>query len=883
MEESKLHKSNNKSGNSSSNNRSSGRDMALSPPTRERSISNRGKSRTTGNGLLMEEENNKSNNNNKSHNKSKGSQSLLGVDNEEGEEEEEKESWQVDAKAMETLGAKGGKDKRRMRDLPTPKKSSNHSLQKNASLPARKGSIPDLGFDYDESQASDVDSSKKKALCGLLPQSKQAITTESSVTGCSLPGLMDSSFSSLHSKDESVSTYLSHKKAGLIVAAEVHEGPMKDFLGNLTSTIEKKHASFPASSAHSVSMESIDPSQLQEDKEAAKEAQKAAKKKPTLSESLNSSFMNSGVNSLSGSALRIEEDTASLPSLMSFGPKGSTSVAPELETQQEEPEDGRPDDDEMSLPSLMAFEKKDGTESVTPPRIPPRAPSMDDDEMSLPSLMAFGPKDGGTMDDASHACSMPSLSSFRTKDSCMETNMADDSMPSLASMQDDGSVAPALRQPKIPESYPGKPGYPLHNIPDEDEESEEEEESVEPEEVEEEPYDEGDYGEPYEESMTEMDESNLDESNAQDDEYEEEEEEELDEEESEEQEQEQEQEESESEFDDEEEFAGEEEDSREEAEEECEYEEDGDEIEQDSPQFAAKITARASKGSKSQKGRKAAKQAPPQQPQQQAVQFVVKPKKKKKSKGEKKKKNAKEEQVQMWQDQFQQEQLLQQQQVLFQQQQQLLHQHQMMQQQQYWMQNGMPMMHYGGMGVPNPMMDANGQMLNTSNHTHSTGMIDSSGASGMMTNSSRDPMASSTHSEYSGSVRQKGDSSSKRSSLRHSQSLDYDFSFLDNPDMPEVSEASADDILQPMKPAYTENENSNTMASKAKKKEKDKKVPALSFTSRFKKSVKKIKSATGFAGSGKKILDTGLKDKQFFPDDYNDSDEESTMKGLLSG
>ena len=130
--------------------------------------------------------------------------------------------WQVDEKAAEIQPA--AKGKRRVREIPQKKG------QKNASRPARKKSDPDVNaLDTEDSGSdSDGDNSKRKSLCGLLPKSKTAITTESSVAGNSMPFLMDSSFSSVHSAntttDESVSSYLSNKKPGLIVASEVNDG-----------------------------------------------------------------------------------------------------------------------------------------------------------------------------------------------------------------------------------------------------------------------------------------------------------------------------------------------------------------------------------------------------------------------------------------------------------------------------------------------------------------------------------------------------------------------------------------------------------------------------------------------------------------------------------
>jgi hypothetical protein len=179
--------------------------------------------------------------------------------------------------------------------------------------------------------------------------------------------------------------------------------------------------------------------------------------------------------------------------------------------------------------------------------------------------------------------------------------------------------------------------------------------------------------------------------------------------------------------------------------------------------------------------------------------------------------------------------------------------------------DGSPSMNYMGHNL-----DPSGQSMNISGH-----VVDHSGA-GTTGSPSRDSMGLSNQSNH------------KKSALKKSQSLDYDFSFLDHPEMPEVSEVCPDDVLVPMNPS-AENGASNDTVSKQPnrgsrgKKDKDKKAPSLSLTSRFRKSVKLIKN--NFSGGKQKSsrIDTGLNDKQFFPDLDDDDDEEaSTMQGLLS-
>eukprot|EP00797_Seminavis_robusta_P026009 Sro463_g148260.1 n/a (599) ;mRNA; r:42014-43810 len=598
---------------------------------------------------------------------------------------------------------------------------------------------------------------------------------------------MDSSFSSVQSTgEESVSSFLSQKKPGLIVEAEVKDGAMKFFLGNLTSAMEKR-------------MEASQSDHAQDDDDGNNNSSSGLRGK----KGLHSSAQNSGL----GSTLK----------------KGNAGAF------------GGRADDEMSIPSLMSFRKR---EDASVPSVNSSQMKGQPDDASMPSLT-----------------SMPSLSSYRTQGTnatAESDNIPDDcSMPSLSSMPDDGkSVAsiPAQR-PLVKGKRGAKQGAAaVYGKRNEDNDSQSEEEDDDDDEQEEEACKE----EPseYEESMTEFDENEGEQTEGT------------------------------AEGDD-----GEHEMVHAETEEEegdSEEEEESDEEESASEEEEEpEVVQSAPKGGKSKKKgkRSSLKDQERQQPVSSSAsvasasvqQFVVKSKKKKK----KKEKNAKDEQVQQWQEEFQQEQLVQQQQLLWQHQQ--LMQQQQMLQQQYWMQNqgmanGAFMMNQDpGMNYMEHMMGAPGQIMSTEGQ--------------MGDQSVRDSMGLSSHSDHQSVFSQKS-TRSKKSPIKHSQSLDYDFSYMDNPEMPEVSEVSADDVLQPMNPSQRDEECHDSAAQplRGKKKEKEKKVPALSFSSRFKKSVKKIKK--GFVGGSKQkstLLNTGLNDGQFFPDLDDDDDEETTMRGLLSG
>ena len=267
-------------------------------------------------------------------------------------------------------------------------------------------------------------------------------------------------------------------------------------------------------------------------------------------------------------------------------------------------------------------------------------------------------------------------------------------------------------------------------------------------------------------------------------------------------------------------------------------------------------------------------QVPGEQQVGAAAQFIVASTNKKKNA-----RNDKEEKVRKWREQFEEEQLLQQHQ---QEQQQMILQQQMLLQQQL-------MMNHGGVafksaGTDGEMVVDGAQMNNMMNNPHS------GGARGAGPMCMPEVLGPSSHSDrgFSEHNDQKPGRKSRGSDLKKSKSLDqdYDFSFLDNPNLPEMTEVDADEVLKPMNPSQMEEEdvNKSSTPKSPSKGKKDKKVIPTSFASRFKNSVKKIKNNFGTNKSkGLSLIDTGLNERQFFPDQDDDDDDEYTTRGLLSG
>jgi hypothetical protein len=814
-----------------------------------------------------------------------------------------KSGWQVDPKAFDVLSQENVKRNNSFRkELPRkkPTQSSSESLPKsNGSGGLKVLRDPD---------------NRSKSLCGLLPATRQAFTAES------MPDLMDLSSSSLHSTD-TMSTLLTAKKSGLIVETDYEEGPMRNFLGNLTTAIERKQARGPAAVSmtsfscsdgsqtnHSRSsnasslfevfkwsekVEGAEVLQQQEEEEKklapgqkrgvlrktskiqdrAGFATLALSSNSTLGSTLNGSAMLGG-KPLPGPAppaLLGPRGDASLPSLMSYG-----------------------FDDNASMPSLSSYRttgtagtngSEVGSSSVPDDESMPSLSSMQD-EASEPSRVGDGEEesmdDESDMEDSAAASEEDDSAQSAGEDvdninhSANDIEDIDDSAPE--NLEDIDESANDVEDIVDSSNYDEDVSYEEEEGEEYEEETEEEEEEEEEETEEEdvcvEPFDD-DIGESCgenedaAEAETETDEETLEFGSETTDEID---------------------------TDDD--------DDDETVEEEQEVLAEfaavklmvstnlpknvvpashqrlggkvllGDSSQPQTSQKAAppKKHKDATKSKQTQPKKKQTLRQPNRPATYQnpaAKQFVVKPKKKSKPK----KKNAKEneEKIQQWQEQFQQEQLLQQQQVLWQQQQIL---QQQLLQQQMWMANT------SGQG-PN----ASGQQMMMNNSRSLQGMQPSMAMQQASANSDHSSEQTTPVFQY-----HQPEKKPKKSILKKSQSPDYDFSFLDNPGVPRVQEVDADAVLKPMNPSQMEDDGNNDRAPKppsrgcmGKKKEKEKKAPPMSLAGRFRKSVKKIKNNLGGNKTKSALIDTGLNDKQFFPDLDDDDDEEFTMKGLLSG
>ena len=737
-------------------------------------------------------------------------------------------------------------------------KSDSHAVGKE------KGNTIKSYQNEDEDDGENDDSGaeiRNKSLCGLPPTAQRTQTGKNSV--------LDSSFSSMPSlkstTDESVGTVLSEKKPGLLVENTTTEDPMQHFLGGLTSAIEKKQKPEPAQKSANLAWNS------------------------SLNASFNASALSSG---------HLARAAAS-----ALGPHPHQNFA-----------DGTMEDE--SLRSLMSF----ATESSKPlPNLLGKKPvpnqrSMSDD--SCPSLMSYGGRD-----DAS----MPSLASYRTgvgsvtrsQTERLQSIRDDESLPSLWSMPDESQInrAPKNHLETIDSESD------LNKISaDEDEVVEEQGGHFEQDDNNDQEngsqYSEEEASS-YEESLSEEEEeveAEAEEENSDDNSF----------------------------YDEEEEYSEESEDksigegSVKEARENY-YEDDAgatinkkrDNQRQSTTKRSQPRPAQTShrqpsdvapaKPTSKKKGQKG-KKLPSNQQQRQdaeyepegentaAAHYVVKPKKKKQQKPGTGSQNN--DQFQKWKEEFEQEQLLEQQQQM--QEQMLLQQQQMLQQQmmqQYWMtigsqQGGEYSGGYAMSGIPGYMVDASGNMIvNPAAQmimmmNQASGMVDMTGqpspsgttATLMAANSGHSAATSGSLQSYSdhqsslGSQfsQSTGASKKKKAALKKSQSLDYDFSFLDNPEMAQVDNVNANDVLKPMNPSQDEDDHDDgdNPQFKGKKKSSGKKS---SLTARFTKSVKKIMKPSAGAGAPKKsIIKTGQHDKQFFPDMDDDDDEEFTMKGLLS-
>jgi len=690
-----------------------------------------------------------------------------------------------------------------------------------------------------------------------------------------IPSLMNSSFSSLRSTDESVCTFLSQKKKGLVVASEEKEGPMKNFLGNLTSAMENKQTNHEAAlngcaDAEESLREIFGGGKIGKKKSQLKQNSGLSK---AMGASPNSSFnastlseaqlARSSASALGPHPLELQASgefikDGSVPSLMSYGIHG-TSLESLKSANAGNSALGNPQaTDDASIPSLMSFQTQvTGASSQLHPvaslnRIASETEVMHD--VSLPSLMSFGKT------AVRPSQSKPSAkAAMRLPDKRKKILRDDDSLPSLASMPDGVSVvAPVNIQSADLEdmqsvSETSENNYHDVHCAEEDEaysydESLEEEQETEYQDKtcsdgeEEASSSHGElcsYGQEdekqfeYNEEQSETSEYNEEHNEA-------------------------------SEGSDEEEEGSEGNDEKEEASESTEEREElaSSESSEEEEKFVEAVNHEASKSSQqsSQKSKyQPRKNEPPatnkkkktttggqQSTKQQhllpentgSVQFVVAAKKKKKDP-----KN--EDQIQKWKEEFQQEEMMQQQQVYMQQQMLLLEQQQsMMMQQQYWSNNR-------GNGGTSEILPT------TSSHS-------------MVSNGS----SIQSYSGHSGSRKPKKSGSSE-----------FDFSFLDNPEMTKVDMTNAEDILKPMNPSMEDDSNNtnSVQSGKSNNKKKDR-IKKGSLTSRLKKSVKKIvkHSSSSSTGGRKSLIDTGLKDGQFFPDMDDDDDEEFTMKGLLS-